>query len=1047
MSVDREMLRGLLAERSLTQSRAAELARISRATLANFLGGKTRSFQAGTATRLAEALGLQLSDLQTNGIKNDYLECLRKQHACLDHSGLGILSAQASVPIDQGFIPLRVREDKSDVCDRDEFKRDGNGRNRREFPPVGALEKPQDCTLEDAVKRASRLFLLGEPGSGKTTVLRQLTWALARDEGEDSQDTAVPVFVRLAQWGEQLRDDDNVDLIHAATSQLPVDERATQSMADWLAQAAKSEDVVLLLDGLDEVAEPDLRASVIEHIRRFIQDHSRVRAIVSSRPIGFDRPNLGARFYSYTIQRLENEAIRDFVVKWCTHRHGCKNSEKCKDCGENIERLRHAIVDHPRIAALAANPMMLTILCMLHDANVALPQRRFQLYEKIVEAFLFTWEQKKHSAASGAPDRKLDMDDREVCWLLESIALDMQVKDWTLVPRWWLSEKIRSFLQTELAHEPDDARAQADALLWSLQERSGLVVERGPDRFGFQHLAFQEYFAARALLHADDPIDALRKYLYHPRWREVVRMVAAGLNRHRAPQLVRVILDDPDPTGRLLHRGLLIALGCIADGAPIRQSELLEHIQESVIALKGSAWAYGIGGDAIDLLAELRTTRLAEMARSTVKEFLEGLRDAQRAGPSVFLYARALAKRLIENGSDETAEPEQESDDPVVAIQLEDGRGHIVIASCPGGYDRDWTADVAKQLQSDGSLPVRRMCAEQLGRHAKSDSLSRTMLLDCLAKEPEASVREAIAHALRFTSGEEAVCKLLLSKLEDLAETEEVRGACARALRSAAADDEGVRDTLVRFLDAKVPSPIQAGAIAGLKKCVPIERFVQERLISLLKNETTHEDSRVACIRSLESVLPLPTIHDGVGLLNGLLSRGSADRLACVAAELLARFAATGRAEWGSIRIEQVEQVLVAADSPDEPMLESLRGLVDAREVRKLGISLEKRIEQAFEDLRDRINTMFVFGSSARREHNPDSDIDLMVVGDVTLKELTPGLKRAEAGLGKQINAVLYTRDEFTDRKENRNPFVLRVLGAEKKFIIGAADDFATMGQ
>ncbi len=88
---------------------------------------------------------------------------------------------------------------------------------------------------------------------------------------------------------------------------------------------------------------------------------------------------------------------------------------------------------------------------------------------------------------------------------------------------------------------------------------------------------------------------------------------------------------------------------------------------------------------------------------------------------------------------------------------------------------------------------------------------------------------------------------------------------------------------------------------------------------------------------------------------------------------------------------------------------------------------------------------MFIYGSSARREQDPDSDIDLMVIGDVTLKDLTPYLRRAEEELGKQIGVTLYTGEEWRQRREDRNPFVRRVSSAEKVYVIGGSDDLAAV--
>jgi predicted nucleotidyltransferase len=125
--------------------------------------------------------------------------------------------------------------------------------------------------------------------------------------------------------------------------------------------------------------------------------------------------------------------------------------------------------------------------------------------------------------------------------------------------------------------------------------------------------------------------------------------------------------------------------------------------------------------------------------------------------------------------------------------------------------------------------------------------------------------------------------------------------------------------------------------------------------------------------------------------------------------------------------------------------LEALRSLVDERESRGLGIPMEARITRVLADVRDRIWIAFIFGSMARGDQDPESDIDLMVIGQVSLKELSPCLKRAEQELGRQVNTVIYSESEWAKRREERNPFVARVLKGDKIFVIGGHDELAAM--
>src|SRR5205085_563022 len=114
----------------------------------------------------------------------------------------------------------------------------------------------------------------------------------------------------------------------------------------------------------------------------------------------------------------------------------------------------------------------------------------------------------------------------------------------------------------------------------------------------------------------------------------------------------------------------------------------------------------------------------------------------------------------------------------------------------------------------------------------------------------------------------------------------------------------------------------------------------------------------------------------------------------------------------------------------------ALRRLVDAKEVRG-GLRLEQSLRSALAFFEPRITTAFVFGSVARREQDWDSDLDLLVVGDVRLKELAGALRGAERSLGRVINPVLYSAEAFRDKYQAGDPFLLDVVRGDKIFLKG----------
>ena len=80
----------------------------------------------------------------------------------------------------------------------------------------------------------------------------------------------------------------------------------------------------------------------------------------------------------------------------------------------------------------------------------------------------------------------------------------------------------------------------------------------------------------------------------------------------------------------------------------------------------------------------------------------------------------------------------------------------------------------------------------------------------------------------------------------------------------------------------------------------------------------------------------------------------------------------------------------------------------------------------------------FIYGSFARGEAIASSDIDLMLVGNLRLSDLSPFLKKAEKRLARQINPTIYTEKEFVTKLQAKDGFLKTVLNDKKIFLKGS---------
>jgi uncharacterized protein len=95
-------------------------------------------------------------------------------------------------------------------------------------------------------------------------------------------------------------------------------------------------------------------------------------------------------------------------------------------------------------------------------------------------------------------------------------------------------------------------------------------------------------------------------------------------------------------------------------------------------------------------------------------------------------------------------------------------------------------------------------------------------------------------------------------------------------------------------------------------------------------------------------------------------------------------------------------------------------------------------LKQELAPLQDRIRVAFVYGSVARSQEASDSDIDLMLVGDIGLSDLVPALRSAERSLGRAVNPTVYSTTEFARKAKSHDHFLDTVLKGKKEFVKGA---------
>jgi hypothetical protein len=356
------------------------------------------------------------------------------------------------------------------------------------FSPLDALEST-----------TSGLALLGNAGSGKTTIFKHLALHIARG-------TRVRGRKRLAfLLAVREMSSKKEGILEAATKVLS--DLEFSEADNVLCSLMKSGQAALLLDGLDET-QPIHQKALLEELETLRRRFPNAILAVSSRPYSLSVGLPG--FTKWETLPLDLTQRHSFVLKWF------KEVDEEKG-GLLLKRCRNT----PELLDLGSNPLLLSIICALFWNDLDVPNDPDELHARAVEGLLGGWDAFR-SIARGTPLAEVPL--RRRILLANCIAADLfrdgkivfSARDLGTVGR------IQGITGLKLP--------SPEVLLQTLYNDFGLLVERSPRLYSFSHLTLQEYLVAQNVVSSRTEMELLGDRLRDPRWFSVIRLVAKFLH-------------------------------------------------------------------------------------------------------------------------------------------------------------------------------------------------------------------------------------------------------------------------------------------------------------------------------------------------------------------------------------------------------------------------------------------------------------------------------------------------------------------------------------